>query len=93
MRFDLLNPRAQPTAQEVRLAPRPSDLQGKRVGLIQNTKANAAGLLEAVAEVLKDDLKPAEVIRRKVPTSLPASEEVLDELARDCDLVIEAVGD
>ncbi|MBO0713451.1 MAG: hypothetical protein J2O39_06725 [Acidimicrobiales bacterium] len=93
MRFDLLDPTAKPTTPEVRLAARPSDLRGLRVGLIENTKANAAGLLEAVAEVLKDDLKPAEVIRRKVPATLPASEEVLDELARDCDLVIEAVGD
>jgi hypothetical protein len=93
MRFDLLDPRGQPTAQEVMLAPRPSDLRGKRVGLVENTKANAAGLLEAVAEFLKEDLQPAEIVRRKVPATMPASDELLDELARDCDLVIEAVGD
>jgi hypothetical protein len=50
-------------------------------------------LLEAVAEVLDQDLQPAEIIRRKVPTSFPAPEEVLDQLASDCDLIIEAVGD
>lgn len=93
MRFDLLDPTSKPTTPEVRLAPRPSDLRGKRVGLVQNTKANSGALLEAVAEVLQNDLQPAEVIRRKVPPSMPASAEVLDELARDCDLVIEAVGD
>jgi hypothetical protein len=93
MRFDLLDPRAEPTVQDVRLAARPEDLRGKRVGLVENTKANSAALLEAVAEVLKDDLAPKEIVRRKVPATMPASEEVLDELARDCDLVIEAVGD
>lgn len=93
MRFDLLDPRARPEEQDVKLAPRPEDLRGKRVGLVENTKANAAGLLEAVADVLLNDLQPKEIVRRKVPATMPASEEVLDELARDCDLVIEAVGD
>lgn len=93
MRFDLLDPTAPSTAQNVVLAPRPEDLRGKRLGLVENSKANAAGLLEAVAEILDEDLQPAEIVRRKVPTSFPAPEEVLDQLASDCDVVIEAVGD
>lgn len=93
MRFDLLDPTAPSTAQNVVLTPRPEDLRGKRLGLVENSKANAAGLLEGVAEILDEDLQPAEIVRRKVPTSFPAPEEVLDQLASDCDVVIEAVGD
>lgn len=91
--FLLLDPTAQPGGEQVSLAPRPDDLRGKRLGLIDNTKANAAELLEAVAALLADDLAPAEILRRRVPATLPADDDLLDELARECDLVIEAVGD
>jgi hypothetical protein len=93
MEFLLLDPTAQPSGTTVALAPRPADLRHKRLGLIDNTKANAAALLEAVAALLEDDLQPAEVIRRRVPATLPADDDLLDEIARECDLVIEAVGD
>lgn len=93
MEFLLLDPTAQPAANAVALAPRPPDLRHKRLGLIDNTKANAGELLEAVAALLADDLQPSEIIRRRVPATLPADDELLDELAREVDLVIEAVGD
>jgi nucleotide-binding universal stress UspA family protein len=93
MEFLLLDPTAQPATTSVALAPRPSDLRHKRLGLIDNTKANAAALLEAVAALLEDELQPVEVIRRRVPATLPADDALLDEIARECDLVIEAVGD
>ena len=93
MEFLLMDPTGQPSITEVALAPRPEDLRHKRLGLIDNTKANAAELLEAVEAVLHDELEPVEIIRRRVPATLPASDELLDEIARECDLVIEAVGD
>lgn len=93
MEFLLLDPTAQPTTTSVALAPRPADLRQKRLGLLDNTKANAGELLEAVAALLEGDLEPAEVVRLRVPATLPADNELLDEIARQCDLVIEAVGD
>lgn len=93
MEFLLLDPTAQPTTTSVALAPRPADLRQKRLGLLDNTKANAGELLEAVAALLEGDLEPAEVVRLRVPATLPADDELLDEIARQCDLVIEAVGD
>lgn len=93
MEFLLVDPTAKPELESVALAPRPLDLTGKRLGLIDNTKANAAALLEAVAALLEDELRPSEIVRRRVPATLPADDALLDELARECDLVIEAVGD
>ena len=93
MEFLLVDPTAQPELESVALAPRPEDLRHKRLGLIDNTKANAAALLEAVAALLEDELQPAEILRWKVPATFPAEDDLLDEMARSCDLVIEAVGD
>jgi hypothetical protein len=49
--------------------------------------------VEAVFALLEDELRPGEIIRRRVPTTRPADGDLLDELARQCDFVIEAVGD
>lgn len=93
MEFLLMDPTAQPGCAAVALAARPDDLRHKRLGLIDNTKANAAELLDAVAALVQDELEPSEIVRRRVPATLPADDGLLDEIAGDCDLVIEAVGD
>jgi hypothetical protein len=93
MALTLLDPTAQPEAQTVRLAQRPKSLRGKRLGLIKNGKHNSGELLEEVFAILAAELEPAEIVRRTVPITRPAEEELLDELASECDLVIEAVGD
>ena len=64
------------------------------LGLLDNGKRNALQLLQAVAEELRDDLPAAEVlVRTKPSSSLPASEDVLEELASGCAVVIAGVGD
>ena len=89
----LVDPTAQPAGLEATLAERPADLRGKRLGLVDNTKANAGALLEAVLALVEDELQPSEVVRVKVPATFPAGDDVLDEIAGTVDLVIEAVGD
>jgi hypothetical protein len=93
MKFVLVDPTQQPTGLAVTLAARPDDLRGLRLGLMENTKANAAALLEEVEAFLRTELEPASVNRYSVPGTLPASDEVLDQIAAECDLVIEAIGD
>lgn len=93
MKFLLADPTAQPAGQSVALTPRPADLRHKRLGLLDNTKANAGELLEAVLAELEGDLQPAEVIRMRIPATLPADDALLDEIAEQVDLVIEAAGD
>lgn len=93
MAITLLDPTAQPDVPTAQLARRPENFQGKRLGLIDNGKHNSRELLEAVFALIEPELKPAEVIRSRVPTTRPADGDLLDELARQCDFVVEAVGD
>jgi len=93
MRFVLVDPTQQPAEVAVSLAPRPADLRGLRLGLVENTKANASDLLDEVEAFLRDELRPVTVSRYSVPATLPASDDVLDRIAAECDIVIEAVGD
>lgn len=74
-------------------APRPMDLAGKVVGLLDNTKEQADVILEAVGEALRDRYGVAEVIiRRKEFFSKPAKPELLDEIAKKAQVAIAAVG-
>jgi hypothetical protein len=74
---------------------RPLDtLKGKTVGFIDNSKPNFDHLADDLAELLVARHGVASVIRhRKLSASIPAAESVLEEIARQCDLVIAGSGD
>ena len=91
--FEMLDPTVQAEGANVLLAERPADLRGKRLVLMDNGKHNARELLEAVFAIVEPDLAPSEVTWKTVPATWPAGDELLDEIAKECDLVIEAVGD
>jgi hypothetical protein len=75
-------------------APRRPDLTGVRLGLLENTKHNAALLLDDLAEILQREHGVTSVLRRtKTAFALPLPEEQLRELVRECDVVITGVGD
>jgi hypothetical protein len=75
------------------LAPRPMDLRGKKVGIIDNTKEQGDVIAEAMADGLRERYGVAEVIiRRKPYFSKPAPAELIDELAAQVDVAIAAVG-
>ena len=93
---DVLDPtgRTAARATDATLAPRRSDLTGLRIGLLENTKHNAALLLDDLAEILQREYGVAGVLRRtKTAFALPLPEEQLQELVRECDIVITGVGD
>ena len=76
------------------LAPRPTDLRGKRLGLLDNSKANAEVILRAIARILDEEYEFAEIFYiKKHSASLPPTPEVMAELHRNADLVIAGVGD
>ncbi|HET7159387.1 MAG TPA: hypothetical protein VFI62_10340 [Burkholderiales bacterium] len=74
-------------------APRPMDLAGKVVGMIDNTKEQADVILAAVGEGLRQRYGVADVIiRRKEFFSKPAKPELIDDMARKVQVAIAAVG-
>ncbi len=84
-----------PVAAPFALAARPPDLAGARVGLLENTKQNAALLLDEVGRLLVAEHGAAAVtlVRTKTAFALPAPDELVAEYARECDVVVTGVGD
>ncbi|HYH43571.1 MAG TPA: hypothetical protein VD867_16475 [Burkholderiales bacterium] len=67
---------------------------GIRLGVLDNSKANADHLLDLIIEGVKKEFKvDSVVIKRKPASSRPATPEMLDELAQEADLVISAMAD
>jgi hypothetical protein len=75
------------TARKVR------SLNGKTVGLLNNTKVKADYILDAVAELLQERFAIREFVSRTKPTfSRPVSADMAKQLAAQCDVVITAIG-
>jgi hypothetical protein len=71
-----------------------SGLAGKVVGFIDNAKPNFDHLVDDIAEVLQQKYGVSRVIKRKKKSaSVPAPQEFIDELTKECDLVITGSGD
>jgi hypothetical protein len=86
--------KAQSSAAKVAGLPRFTDLRGKVVGLLDNSKPNADKLAERLAELLKEKYGVASVIsRRKLTAQQGAPKQYLDELAAQADIVLSGLGD
>ena len=77
----------------IALAPRPMDLAGKTVGLLDNTKEQGDLILETVATALRERYGVAKVvIRRKEHYSKPATDALIAEMAKEVQVAVAAVG-
>lgn len=93
MTVRIIDPSASGSGSRQPLAPRPMDLRGKTVGIIDNTKEQADVIAEAIGDGLREKYGVAKVIiRRKPYYSRPAPAELIDELAKEADIAIAAVG-
>ena len=76
------------------ISPRPSDLRGKRLGLLDNTKANAEVILRKIAEILDAKYEFSGIYyTKKHSSNLPPKPEVLSDIHRYADIVIAGIGD
>ncbi|HKA41581.1 MAG TPA: hypothetical protein VKF40_06295 [Burkholderiales bacterium] len=67
---------------------------GIRLGVLDNSKANADHLLNLIVEGVKKEVEVDTVVMKRKPTSSrPATDEMLDEFAREADLVLSAMAD
>jgi len=84
-----------PTATMPQHLRRPlGDLTGKVVGFIDNAKPNFHLLVDDLAELLTVRYGVKSVVKRaKRGASMPATAQVIDELAQECDLVVTGSGD
>jgi hypothetical protein len=95
-RMIVLSPegKAQTTAARVAGVPQFTELRGKVVGLLDNSKPNADLLGERFAALLKERYGVAGVVqRRKITAQQGAPKEYLDELASRADFILSGLGD
>lgn len=83
---------ANPTASTD--AARPRHLDGLRVGLLENGKRNAANVLDAIGRELNTRHGIGSVVAlTKVQFAMPMPDELVEQLERECDVVVIGVGD
>ena len=93
-RMVILNPTSPPLEVDARLATRPLDLNGKVLGLLNNSKLNASNLLDEVGELLSQRYEFAKVIKGSKPNaSTPCPEHIVKEFAASCDVLVTSNGD
>ena len=90
----LMDPTGVTEKVEGSIAHRPPTLDGAVVGLLWNKKFNGDKLLNAVAELLKNEYQIKEVLFESAgDAGKPTPPPVLDALAARCDAVLTATGD
>jgi len=92
--IELLDPTTGVASQTIAYVDRPASLEGKRVGLIENTKFNSDRLLAKIGDILKSEYGVAEWrMYRKHNASVPAHEELISEIRKSCDAIVAGIGD
>jgi hypothetical protein len=73
---------------------RVKELDGKKIGLVDNTKAGAEYFLDATEELLKKKFPTAAILRfRKSEGTINPAPKMYAALAEKCDTFIYATGD
>jgi hypothetical protein len=81
-------------AADTTLAPRPASLRGLRLGLLENTKVNAASLLRHVGRQLeREHGAAAAVLYSKSYFGTPVEESLIQRILHNSDFVVAGIGD
>ena len=90
----VLDPTTEPEPVKASMALRPDTLDGKVLGILDNGKPNAKRLLDLVGELVTERYNLAGVVKRqKLDATKEAPQEMLDEMAEECNIAIVGVGD
>ena len=92
--IELLAPVGAVTGNAVPLAKRVPTLEGRVVGLLNNSKSGTRPFLDRVEELLQREHGVSRIIRYdKKAAALPAPDEMLEAAIRECDVVINGIAD
>ena len=90
----VLDPTSEPEPEKAAMVSRLDTLDGKVLGVLDNSKPNADKVLDLVAKILENKCNLAGIIRKRKPTpSRGVPQEILEELVNNSDFVITGVGD
>ena len=91
--MDILDPTIATERETIDYVPRPKNLQGLRIGLIENTKKNSEAVLRKVAEKLETAHgMTVDVLVHKAQRA-PLKDSQIQELQGKTDFAITGVGD
>lgn len=91
--LEFIDPTLEIGKVKLAMAARSKDLAGKVVGLLDNTKEQADLILETVGKALQERYGVARVvIRRKEMFSKPATEALINEMAKEVQVAVAALG-
>ena len=92
--LEVFDPRGAVEVERRALAPRPKELAGLRLGVLDNTKWNAGRLLRGIAAELEAQFPLGAVTYyKKESFSKEADPELLRAIAAENDIVLTAIGD
>ena len=91
--LEFIDPTLESGKVKLAMAPRAKDLAGKVVGLLDNTKEQADLILETIGKALRERYGVARVIiRRKEMFSRPATDALINEMAKEVHVAVAALG-
>ena len=92
--IQILDPCPEDVPEEIGISGTVGSLEGKVVGLLENRKHHADSFMQELQRVLETDYQAKKVIyANKFTFSAPCSEETLDMLVQECDVVIHGIAD
>jgi hypothetical protein len=92
--IEVLSPAGVVLGTSVPLAKRGASLEGRVVGLLNNSKSGTRPFLDRVEELLRREHGVARIVRYdKNAAALPAPDEMLDAAVRECDVVVNGIAD
>lgn len=92
--MEIFDPTISAEREAFSYAPRPKDLQGLKVGLVENTKFNSETILRKIAERLDERYKVKLAhVDHKQSSSHSVSDDGLAKLKEAADFVLAGVGD
>jgi len=93
-KITVLTPVGERREATLALPPLPGDLRGLTVGFVDNTKHNFDLLVQEMGALLKERFGVRAVVhRKKANASTAAADSIIEELAKECDLVFAGSGD
>ncbi len=92
--IQILDPRPEEQAEQKGLSPQLPGLEGKVIGILENTKYHSDAFLEELQRVLETEYNPGKVVyARKFSFSAPCSDETIQALVEECDAVVHGIAD
>ena len=90
----ILDPVSKPKVTKISLNPRPKNIAGLRVAMVDNTKPNFSIFLNRIEEHLVNQYKVASVTRYGKPgRTQPFAQQVIAEIKEKCDIAITGLAD